>query len=229
MLDRNSVWNSLSFFFGHTRHYTHHLRMFYCGLLMLRLARRTGKSKYKRRARPFIAALAKLVSYGAVNCHPMLRMLQAEQLSLRGRPSLVKQKYDKAIALFARSGFVHLQAIANERIGDYMFEYGDVFWARTYLSQAVRLYSEWGAKIKAEKVHQLYSELELSSSLQASSKDIFSVRGRTRFKPVPAQVRADSTYNPADVIGRGQSWKQAKHPAENKTDMSSTSSRKLLE
>ena len=66
-------------------HFVDHLEILYSGLLMFRLSNEekvysTSKvHKYRRSAKKHLQALDKLVKQGAINCHVMLVMLQAEE------------------------------------------------------------------------------------------------------------------------------------------------------
>ena len=101
-------------------HYINHFQHCYCGLLNLRLARKTNKQKYRRNAKFHLAELDKLVKIGAVNCQPMLAILTAEERALNKKSKTAKALFDSAISRLARSGFVHLQAVTNERAGAFM-------------------------------------------------------------------------------------------------------------
>jgi hypothetical protein len=146
--------------------------MMYAGLVLLGMARKTGRRKYLRKAESLIRKLKKLAKSGDVNVPPNLQLLQAERASVRrNRPvALVKQEFSNTMSIAARSGFSVIEAIANERAGEYMISVGDSFWAETYLSRALLLYSEWGAKPKMRQMVDKYSFLtEPRETLQRRS------------------------------------------------------------
>lgn len=175
-------------------HFMYHFQHFYCGLLNLTMARNTGKQRFKRNAKVHLSCLSDLVSMGAVNCKPMVVILNAEELALAGKPEKVKETYDWAISRCARSGFIHLQAITCERAGLFMYEQGDTFWAGTYLSQALQTYEEWGAKAKVASLQSKCLNLGLSQAVEKFSSCThpftFSLKGRTRFKSTTLRLRA---------------------------------------
>jgi hypothetical protein len=81
----------------------------------------------------------------------------------------------------ARSGFSVIEAIANERAGEYMISVGDLFWAETYLSRALLLYGEWGATPKMRQMVDNYNFLaepreNLQRRFDMSLGDRFSFR-----------------------------------------------------
>ena len=65
-----------------------------------------------------------------------------------------------------RSGFIHIQALANERLGDMMCNNStqDIDEARYRYEEAIRLYNDWGANMKAQQLEQNLQRLSESSS-----------------------------------------------------------------
>jgi hypothetical protein len=83
----------------------------------------------------------------------MLLLLHAEALSGSSAESeVVRRSFDDAIAMAGRLGFLHNQALGNERAGVYFLEKGDNAWASTYLGRARRIFTEWGATAKANQM-----------------------------------------------------------------------------
>ncbi|KAL7574980.1 hypothetical protein ACA910_010799 [Epithemia clementina (nom. ined.)] len=172
-------------------HYINHFQHCYCGLLNMSMARKTGKSKFRKNAKGHLSELEKLVKSGAMNCSPMLLILKAEDFALSGNHLKAQETYNMAISRSARSGFIHLQAITNERAGFYNHGKGDFFWASTYLSQALRNYSEWGANAKVENLLKKCRDLGISIDFSTESlRHAVSLKGRTRFKATPLRLRA---------------------------------------
>mmetsp|Transcript_19745 Transcript_19745/g.43975 ORF Transcript_19745/g.43975 Transcript_19745/m.43975 type:complete len:108 (-) Transcript_19745:280-603(-) len=99
----------------------------------------------------------------------MLTMLEAENAAssaFKGscNPEVVRSKYDDAIALAGRSGFVHDAALANEMAGSFFwnqenYRADNSVWANTYLTRAHSLYEEWQAHAKATHLRELYPSL----------------------------------------------------------------------
>lgn len=75
---------------------------------------------------------------GNVNVHHMLLLLEAENYSLKKNADIaqVRQKYDEAISMSTRAGFVNDQALGNERAGLFFLKRGDLSWASTYIARA---------------------------------------------------------------------------------------------
>jgi hypothetical protein len=118
----------------------------YVGLVMLGMARKTGRRKYIWKAESFIRKLKKLARFGDLNVPPNLQLLQAERATLRrNHPvALVKKAFDNTMNVAARSGFSVIEAIANERAGEYMISVGDLFWAETYICRGPCCYTANG-------------------------------------------------------------------------------------
>jgi hypothetical protein len=65
-----------------------------------------------------------------------------------------------ALKMALRQGFIHDAALANERYGDFLlFEVGDREEAVSRLEEVVKLYEEWEARAKANRLLQKYKEL----------------------------------------------------------------------
>ena len=155
----------------------------FAGLVMIAMARKTRKQKFCWKADVFIRKMRKLAKVGDINVPPCLELLQAERASLRGKGSVaeVKKAFDTTVSVAARSGFSVVEAITNERAGEYMLSNGDSFWATSYLSRAYALYGEWGATAKNSQLMDKYSFLaepraELQTRRDLSLGDRFSSR-----------------------------------------------------
>lgn len=72
----------------------------------------------------------------------------------KGHKAVAKKRYCLAITIAARNGLVNEQALANERMGDYIQECGDVNEAEYRWNHAIDLCTEWGALAKVEQVRR---------------------------------------------------------------------------
>lgn len=82
--------------------------------------------------------------------HTML--LAGEMARIEGRALEAEQHYEHAIHLAQASGFVHIEALANELASRFYTERGLIKIARMYMQEACYAYQRWGAD---GKVHQL--------------------------------------------------------------------------
>ena len=108
---------------------------------------------------------------GVINCCHMILLLQAETLSASSTDSeVVRKSFDNAITMAGKLGFLHNQAIGNERAGVYFLEQGDNAWASTYLSRARQLFREWGALAKVDQMDLKYRYLFESEATPRPSR-----------------------------------------------------------
>ena len=77
------------------------------------------------------------------------QLIEAELASTMHDRSLnTIESYQKSIALAQQSGFLHEEAIANERLAEYLLSNNQPDIAKVYLTRAFHLYQQWGAEIK---------------------------------------------------------------------------------
>ena len=81
------------------------------------------------------------------------------------------ESYQKSIALAVQSGFLHEEAIANERLAEYLLANKQPDIAKVYLTRAFHLYQQWGAEIKLGQLQYKHPLLlgEFSQSYSSSS------------------------------------------------------------
>jgi predicted ATPase len=173
-------------------HFIVYLEVFFSGLVDFARYRKTRKRKCMRKGKEAIRAMEKYVRDGIVNCHGMLRCLQAEHESFRGNTDVVKKLFDDAINTFAAAGSLHFQAVANERAADYFLGAGNNrTWAEAYMGAAIRLYYEWGAVAKAQ---QLVEENKLGKKKADEAPLVITVRGEEssrRFTPIEGHIEEE--------------------------------------
>lgn len=73
----------------------------------------------------------------------------------RAAPSL----YFSAILHMRQSGFIALEAMANERAGEYYFSRNEEDHASEHFQEAIRLYSVWGAHAKVNQLKAVTSKI----------------------------------------------------------------------
>ena len=127
------------------------IRCYFSGLTACGMMRKTGKEKYKRRARKATREMKKIMrSRGLNNLHRYL-LMRAELLACEEKKgSDIKVAYEKAIASAGKVGFTQDAALGNELAGEYFLTLGDTFWTNHYFTRAHELYLEWGAKAKSD-------------------------------------------------------------------------------
>lgn len=83
----------------------------------------------------------------------------AEIARIEGRVLEAQDLYEKAVRSAQVHGFVHNEAIANERAGCFYAARGFEKIATTYLRDAQECYRRWGAEGKVRQLEQLYPHL----------------------------------------------------------------------
>ena len=159
------------------------------GLVNMALAKTTGKKTYRIRGRKFLDEFEVWVKNGSLNSHHIYMLLQAEDAALSTSTdwSKVTKAYDEAIKSAGRSGFTNHEALSNERAGRYLSDLlksnkntnndraiSDA--AKAYISRAMALYREWGAKAKVEQLESHFPQLQPSALMQGSN-----IKARRRF------------------------------------------------
>ena len=148
------------------------LHFFLQGLIHLALARSTKRRRHLLKSRRFTKQIQTWVKKGNPNCHHMLLLLQAETLSLSSKNNVarIRKGYDDAVASAARSGFLHHQALANERAALFFVAQEDYNWATAYFQKSRALYMEYGAKAKASHLDELCEKLDLDLGADSSTR-----------------------------------------------------------
>jgi predicted ATPase len=157
-------------------------RTMFQGLIAFALFKATGRRKYRRQGGRFLRKLEAFFAGGSVNCHHMVALLRAEQVSVCcNDPVVVQREYDEAIKCAGKLGFKHNQALANERAGVYFLEQKDEEWASTYLTRAWEIYGRWGARGKVRQMELKYGDLVTPP---ASGRVSVALKGRPRLQDV---------------------------------------------
>ena len=136
---------------------------YYFGVCLVDAAIKTKRRKYKVHAKQMFARLHGYVKRRNPNVAHYHLGLEAELLVLSGRYNEATMKFQAAIALASRSGFIHDAALMSERFAIFLFasvpneEEEAVF----HLKAASKLYREWGALKKVERLNESYASVLL--------------------------------------------------------------------
>lgn len=83
------------------------------------------------------------------NCANKFELVEAELKALTKDRSLdIIEAYQSSIRLAMESGFLHEEAISNERLAEYLLSNKQPDIAKIYLTRAYHLYQQWGAESK---------------------------------------------------------------------------------
>jgi hypothetical protein len=129
------------------------------GLICIALAKTTKERKWRKGACIIMKLMLNWLKESCGNVLHYYLLLKAEMASLTKKQDIVKDAYDLAIRTAGKSGFIQDRALGNERAALYLSEVGDEISAKVYMSQAYKLYKEWGALGKAEHLVREHSFL----------------------------------------------------------------------
>ena len=133
-----------------------HLRDVLVGIASFSTARRRKDKKYARLGQQKLQQFQRLVKAGSRNAPAMALCLQAEC-----KPSM--DRYVSAIAACSEAGFVYLEAIMNERCAQFLLDNPgkknvskeeSEQLVRAHYSNALWLYSDWGATGKVNQMKE---------------------------------------------------------------------------
>ena len=96
----------------------------------------------------------------------------AEIARIEGRVLDAQDLYEKAVRSAHTQGFVHNEAIANERAGCFYAARGFEKIATTYLRDARYCYRRWGADGKVRQLEQLYPQIGAEESIADATATI---------------------------------------------------------
>ena len=174
-------------------HFMNYFELFFSGLLDFALYRSQGSWSALRRAKAATRTMQKLAKGGFINCVGMYLLLLAELKSFGRSIEKAKRLYEESMNSFAGSGFIHFQAIANERLAELMKRRNKpaLTW-QPYLRMATKLYAEWGA---AAKVSQLIEEHKMPArfSIGDTPCPVITIHGEQirRFAPIKGHIKEE--------------------------------------
>ena len=93
-----------------------------------------------------------------------LRLLEAEQARLEGDFPVAMAKYDEAISLARKTGFLHIEALAAQLCAQFYLQARRERIAALYLREARDAYLRWGALALSSHLETRFSKLMSSSA-----------------------------------------------------------------
>jgi predicted ATPase/GAF domain-containing protein/tRNA A-37 threonylcarbamoyl transferase component Bud32 len=98
-------------------------------------------------------------------------LVEAEQHRIQGCYVEAMDYYDRAIAVAEKNEYLNEEALANELAAKFYLDWGKVRIAKTYLNEALYLYSLWDATAKVQDLETKYPQLLIKSSVSVSMAD----------------------------------------------------------
>ncbi|WP_299404927.1 AAA family ATPase [Acaryochloris sp. IP29b_bin.148] len=117
------------------------------------------------------------------------QLIEAEEARILGNGNDAMEFYDLAIKSSSKYGYLHEEAIANERASEFYFENGREKIAQVYLVDAYYGYAKWGAISKANQLQERYPEV--FSRLQRSSQSTCSIQTTASFTTTTSLLDLD--------------------------------------
>jgi hypothetical protein len=133
--------------------------MFFRGLVWAAMARKTNRREHRRQAGHFAKRLRKLVRGGCPNCGHQLLTLEAEIAFTTKKYAVAAAKYEEAIVMAGRRGFLQDHALSNELYGQFLCSRGETTQGALHINKAISLYQEWGAHAKVDHVRAKFSSV----------------------------------------------------------------------
>ena len=124
-------------------------------------ARKTRNRTYKRHAKKYHRLIKKWSAQNP-NCVHYLTILNAEKAVLKGKTREAVVLYENAILTTGRSGLIHDQALANERLAELHMEQNMMSQSKFRLLRAMALFSEWKAIAKVRQLRKQINGFECS-------------------------------------------------------------------
>ncbi|MDC0744156.1 AAA family ATPase [Polyangium mundeleinium] len=127
------------------------------------------RALFLARAEIFAKKLSRWADLCPENLAHRSALLGAELERVRGDARAAWVRYDEAIALAQRGGYLHDEALANELAGLSFRALGKTTIARTYLTEAHRAYGRWGATEAMRRLERSYPDLVPSEILRGAT------------------------------------------------------------
>jgi len=156
---------------------------FQSAIACIQVARRTGKSKYKKLAKKFkdkidgwvkkgvsevknervrrlgvYTDIAQLSKFTCLPQNPNVlqyqALIDAEWLALLGKKHEAEAKYEVAILMAGRRGLMQDHAVSHEMCSEFFFSNGNRTDGLRHAEMAVELYEEWGAIAVADRLKE---------------------------------------------------------------------------
>ncbi|MGK3964686.1 AAA family ATPase [Sorangium sp. So ce118] len=127
------------------------------------------RALFLARAEIFAEKLSRWAVFCPENLAHRSALLDAELERARGNAHAAWDRYDEAIALAQRGGYLHDEALANELAGLSFRALGKTTVARAYLTEAHRAYGRWGATEAMRRLERAYPDLVPSEILRGAT------------------------------------------------------------
>ncbi|MGB3514134.1 MAG: AAA family ATPase [Microcoleaceae cyanobacterium] len=97
-------------------------------------------------------------------------LVEAEKAQVLGENETAATYYEKAISGASENGYIHEEAIANERAAEFYLSLGREKVAKTYMTEAYYCYISWGATAKIKDLEERHSKLIIRAQIPEATK-----------------------------------------------------------
>ncbi|MHC5757177.1 AAA family ATPase [Nostoc sp.] len=118
-------------------------------------------------------------------------LVEAEKQRVLGNKAEALENYDRAITLAKANGYIQEEALSNELVAKFYFDWGKERVAQAYMQEAYYCYARWGAKAKIEDLEKRYPQL-LQSILQQQRIN-FNTLETISFRGTSSSTRTSTT------------------------------------
>ncbi|MEH2147235.1 AAA family ATPase [Nostoc sp.] len=118
-------------------------------------------------------------------------LVEAEKQRVLGNKAEALENYDRAITLAKANGYIQEEALSNELVAKFYFDWGKERVAQAYMQEAYYCYARWGAKAKIEDLEKRYPQL-LQSILQQQRIN-FNTLETISFRSTSSSTRTSTT------------------------------------
>ncbi|WP_437625970.1 AAA family ATPase [Sorangium sp. So ce1151] len=145
---------------------------FYGGLALVRASDAVSadeRARFLESAAAYATKLSRWAGLCPENLAHRSALLLAELERVRGNAHAAWDRYDEAIALAQRGGYLHDEALANELAGLSFRALGKTTVACAYLTKAHRAYGRWGATEAMRRLERAYPDLVPNEILRGAT------------------------------------------------------------
>ncbi|MHC5752929.1 MAG: AAA family ATPase [Nostoc sp.] len=118
-------------------------------------------------------------------------LVEAEKQRVLGNKAEALENYDRAITLAKANGYIQEEALSNELVAKFYFDWDKERVAQAYMQEAYYCYARWGAKAKIEDLEKRYPQL-LQSILQQQRIN-FNTLETISFRGTSSSTRTSTT------------------------------------
>ncbi|MEG4582321.1 AAA family ATPase [Microcoleus sp. MON1_C5] len=116
--------------------------------------------------------LKKWSLYAPMNYEHKYYLVEAEKAKILGHILPTMEYYDLAIQGAKEQGYIHEEALANEKAAEFYRSLGREKIAQTYLGESYYCYVRWGAIAKVKDLESKYPQLLSLTSNETSSREL---------------------------------------------------------